>query len=65
MYGKCLKVGDRVKILRTDMPKRFLKRKNKNGWVIAVDGAYHMVRPMWAAKDDVYELYPNEIELLG
>lgn len=55
------KVGDKVYIKRQDI-FHLQHRKNRNGRIISIDGAYILVRPMWCKW--VIELYPNEIKLL-
>lgn len=54
------KVGDRVYILRRDIFS-LKHRKNRNGIITDIDGAYILVRPMWCTWET--ELYPNEIKL--
>lgn len=56
-----IRVGDKVWIKRIDV-FHLKHRKNRNGIVTHINGAYHMVRPMWCKWE--IELYPNEIELL-
>jgi hypothetical protein len=55
---KNFKVGDKITILRSDIA--LLKnRKNRNGTITAIDGAYISVRPTYVKWE--IELYPNEI----
>lgn len=55
------KVGDKVCILRQDI-FHLTHRKNRNGIITHIDGAYITVRPMWCKW--LCELYPGEIKLL-
>lgn len=56
-----IEVGARVKILRQDIaPLRH--RKNRNGVVTHINGAYILVRPMWCHWET--ELYAGEIRAL-
>lgn len=54
------KVGQKVFIRRKDIPER---HRGKSGRVVAVDGEYITVRPTGAVKEDLLEMYPNEIEV--
>jgi hypothetical protein len=56
------KVGNKVEILRQDI-FHLKHRKNRNGIIVAIDGSYIDVRPMWCKW--IIELYPNEIMRIG
>jgi hypothetical protein len=56
-----MRVGDRVRILRKDI-FHLKHRKNRNGVITNINGAYIMVRPMWCSWE--IELYPNELRVL-
>ena len=56
-----MKIGDKVTILRADI-SHFKHRKNRNGRITHIDGAYIDVKPMWC--NWIIELYPNEIKVI-
>ncbi len=56
-----MKIGDKVKILRKDIIL-LNGRKNRNGKITSIDGAYILVRPD-GLKWEV-ECYENEIKLI-
>lgn len=56
-----LNVGDRV-LIRSKI--WYLRHRQKpTGVILAIDGAYHDVKPSWC--NWIVELYPNEMKRLG
>ena len=58
------RVGDRVKILDPDIFS-LKHRKNRNGVLRRIDGAYHYVRPTWWPRGRWLELYEGEFQVIG
>ncbi len=55
-------VGDRVRFLNHRKTLSWGDRKPQEfGFIIAIDGAYILVRPRWWKADEAVERYPNEI----
>lgn len=54
-----MNVGDKVKILRTDIKDLEHRAYPVNGVITNIDGAYIMVKPSWCSWE--IELYANEI----
>ena len=54
-----VKIGDRVRIIRRDMGSQFARRKNKNGRVVGINGAYYYIQLMWTP-EWIAELYRYE-----
>lgn len=52
-------IGDKVKILDRDI-SGLRHRKNWNGRITHINGAYILVRPMWTNRE--IEFYPNELK---
>lgn len=59
-WPRAPRVGDRVRIKHDIALLRH--RKNKNGRIVRINGAYIDVQPMWCTW--VAECYEGEIELL-
>jgi len=55
-----MKVGDRVKILRTDIKSLEHRKYPVTGVITSINGSYILVRPSHCRWE--IELYPNEIK---
>lgn len=61
-----MKEGDTVRVTDEDLAK-YLRRKgwSEKGTIVHKYGGYHYFRPHGASEDNIFELYSNELELLG
>ena len=55
------RVGDRVEILGYRLLAWGDRKPQRYGFIVNINGAYHLVRPRWWKKDELFEFYPNEI----
>jgi hypothetical protein len=57
------KVGDKVEILGYRRLAWGDRKPQRYGFIVNINGAYHLVRPRWRPANELFEFYPNEIRL--
>ena len=57
------KVGDKVEILGYRHLAWGDRKPQRYGFIVNINGAYHLVRPRWWKANELFEFYPGEIRL--
>jgi hypothetical protein len=61
--SRSFKVGDKVEIIGYRRLAWGNRKPQKYGFIVNINGAYHLVRPRWWKTSECFELYRGEIRL--